>query len=89
MTSIRFGGPMFRKLLLTALVLILAAVALSDLLLTRYTADRETRNTEMRLSAQARILAGELAALSGPAKRRCSATRWMPSGRSACLICVV
>ena len=66
MTSIRFGGPMFRKLLLTALVLILAAVALSDLLLTRYTSDRETRNTEMRLSAQARILAGELAALSGP-----------------------
>jgi two-component system phosphate regulon sensor histidine kinase PhoR len=59
------ASPMFRKLLLTSLALVLVAVVALDFLLTRYTADRETRNAEGQLQAQARILAGEVAGLSG------------------------
>jgi two-component system phosphate regulon sensor histidine kinase PhoR len=57
------ASPMFRKLLLTSLALILVTVVALDFLLTRYTTDRETRNVENQLQAQARILAGEVAGL--------------------------
>ncbi len=57
------GSPMFRKLLLRSLVVILVAVVVLDFLLTRYTAYHETRNAESQLPAQARILADELAGL--------------------------
>ena len=56
------GSPIFRKLLLTAFLLILAMVALLDVLLSRYMAERETRNTERRLAAMAGILTGEVEA---------------------------
>jgi two-component system, OmpR family, phosphate regulon sensor histidine kinase PhoR len=58
------GSPMFRKLLLTSLLLILVAVVVLDFLLTRYTAQHETLNVESQLAAQARILATEVAQLS-------------------------
>jgi two-component system phosphate regulon sensor histidine kinase PhoR len=57
------GSPMFRKSLLTSLLLILVAVVVLDFLLTRYTAQRETLNVERQLTAQARILATEVAQL--------------------------
>lgn len=57
------ASPMFRKLLLRSLVVILVAVVALDILLTRYTAYHETRNAERQLQAQARILADEVAAL--------------------------
>jgi two-component system, OmpR family, phosphate regulon sensor histidine kinase PhoR len=60
------GSPMFRKLLLSSLVLILVAVVVLDFLLTRYTAQHETLAVEHQLSAQARILAAEVAQLSPP-----------------------
>ncbi len=59
-TSMTAGSRIFRKLLLTFLLVILAAVLVLDFLLSRYTADRETSNTETRLASQARILAGEV-----------------------------
>ena len=58
------GSPMFRKLLLTSLLLILSAVVVLDFLLTRYTAQRETLNVEHELAAQTRILTTEVAKLS-------------------------
>ena len=57
------ASPMFRKLLLRSLVVILVAVVALDILLTRYTAYNETRNAERQLQAQARILADEVAGL--------------------------
>ncbi len=57
------ASPMFRKLLLRSLVVILVAVVALDILLTRYTAYHETRNAERQLQAQARILADEVAGL--------------------------
>ena len=58
------GSPMFRKLLLTSLLLILSAVVVLDFLLTRYTAQHETLNVEHELAAQTRILTAEVAKLS-------------------------
>jgi two-component system, OmpR family, phosphate regulon sensor histidine kinase PhoR len=57
------ASPMFRKLLLRSLLVILVAVVALDILLTRYTAYHETRNAERQLQAQARILADEVAGL--------------------------
>jgi two-component system phosphate regulon sensor histidine kinase PhoR len=59
------GSPMFRKLLLTSLLLILVAVVALDFLLTHYTAQHETLNVERQLAAQARILTTEVEQL-GP-----------------------
>lgn len=53
-------GPLFRKLLLGSLLLILGSVLFLDALLTRYTAQRELRNAEADLAARAQILAGEI-----------------------------
>jgi two-component system phosphate regulon sensor histidine kinase PhoR len=58
-----FASPMFRKLLLRSLLVILVAVLALDFLLTRYVAYHETRNAEKQLQAQARILADEVARL--------------------------
>jgi len=55
-----FQSPLFRKLFLIAFILIAAPLAVLDFLLTTYIADRETRNVEQRLTAEARILAGEV-----------------------------
>ena len=62
-----FRSPLFRKLLLIAFILIAAPLAVLDSFLTTYIADRETRNVQQRLTAAARILAGEVAAIE-PAK---------------------
>lgn len=59
-----FQSPLFRKLLFIAFILIAAPLALLDSFLTTYIADRETRNVEQRLTAEARILAGEAANVS-------------------------
>jgi two-component system phosphate regulon sensor histidine kinase PhoR len=58
------GSPMFRKLLLSSLVLILVAVVALDFLLTRYTGRHETQIVERQLAAQGRILSAEVAQLS-------------------------
>jgi two-component system phosphate regulon sensor histidine kinase PhoR len=55
------GGSFFRKLLLSAFVLIAFALVLLDFYLTRYTAWRETRNVELRLAAEARLVGHDLA----------------------------
>ena len=70
------GSPMFRKLLLTSLLLILVAVVVLDFLLTRYTAQHETLNVERQLAAQARILATEVEQLSSRELRP-----WVPQAR--------
>jgi two-component system phosphate regulon sensor histidine kinase PhoR len=57
------ASPMFRKLLLRPLLVILVAVVALDFPLTRYVAYHETRNAEKQLQAQARILADEVAGL--------------------------
>jgi two-component system, OmpR family, phosphate regulon sensor histidine kinase PhoR len=50
-----------RKLLLWALLLIFVALGSADLLLTRYTADRELQHATQVMQAQARLLAPSLA----------------------------
>ncbi len=55
-----FRSPLFRKLLLSAFCLIAAPLLVLDSFLTTYIARRETRNVEQRLTAQARILVGEV-----------------------------
>ncbi|MFB3777099.1 MAG: ATP-binding protein [Bryobacteraceae bacterium] len=59
-------SPIFRKLLLTALLLILSMIGVLDFLLARYMAQRETRNTERRLAAVARTMAGEIGSSNVP-----------------------
>ena len=54
-----------RKLLLTALLLIVVALGSAAIFLTRYTADRELRHVQDTMVAQARILAPSLAATGG------------------------
>ncbi len=54
------SSPIFRKLLASAVLLIVVTLAVLDFYLTRYTAQHQTENTQLRLEAQARILAGEL-----------------------------
>ena len=57
-------SPIFRKLLLTAFLLILTALAVLDLLMTRYTATRERTHAEQQMEMAARILAAPLSALA-------------------------
>src|SRR5438094_749800 len=56
-------SPIFRKFLLSAFLLLAAALLILDFYLTRYTASRETSSVERRLTAEGRILAGEIAAV--------------------------
>ncbi len=84
------GSPMFRKLLLSSLLVILVTVVALDFLLTRYTADRETQHTERQLAAQARILAADVESVPAgglaewtrraAARARCRVTLINPSG---------
>ncbi len=55
-----FQSPLFRRLFLIAFILIAAPLVVLDFFLTSYIADRETRSVEQRLTAEARILAGEI-----------------------------
>ncbi len=56
-----FSSPIFRKLLLSAFVLVAVTLALLDFYLTRDAAARHRRDTRQQLAADARILAGEMA----------------------------
>jgi two-component system phosphate regulon sensor histidine kinase PhoR len=56
-------SPIFRKLLVAALLLILVSLGSADFLLTRYTAGRELKHAEQRMEQAARILAPALAAV--------------------------
>ena len=60
------NGSIFRKLLLTALLLILVALVSADIFLTRYMAASELRHAEDMMAAQARILVPALAAMDPP-----------------------
>jgi two-component system phosphate regulon sensor histidine kinase PhoR len=60
------NGSILRKLLLTALLLILVALVSADVFLTRYTAASELGHAESTLAAQARILVPALAAVDPP-----------------------
>jgi two-component system, OmpR family, phosphate regulon sensor histidine kinase PhoR len=63
-------SPIFRKLLLSAAVLIVLPLLMLDFYLTRLTAQREVARTEAQLAAQARILVGEAAAVPAPELQR-------------------
>ena len=56
------GSSIFRKLLASAFLLIALTLFVLDFYLTRYTARREVQRVELRLEAEARILAAEAAA---------------------------
>src|SRR5689334_9471990 len=60
-------SPILRKLLTTSLLLIVAALGSADLLLSRYTANREIRHAEQELEGQIRILKPALAAIDDAA----------------------
>jgi two-component system phosphate regulon sensor histidine kinase PhoR len=53
-------SPLFRKLLVSAFFLIAATLLGLDFFLTSYIADRETQSVQHRLTAEARILRGEV-----------------------------
>jgi two-component system phosphate regulon sensor histidine kinase PhoR len=59
-----FRSPLFKKLLLTAFVLIAATVLFLDFVLTGHIAARETQAVQHRLTMEARILAGEARAVT-------------------------
>jgi two-component system phosphate regulon sensor histidine kinase PhoR len=80
------GSPMFRKLLLTSLLVILVALVVLDVLLSRYTGDRERLQAERRLASQARVLAGEVTAT--PAAGLAEWTR-AAAKRSQCRITII
>ncbi len=56
-------SPIFRKLLLSSVFLILVTLLTVDFYLTRYVEAHEVERTEQQLEAQAQILSGELEAL--------------------------
>ena len=66
----KLGNSIFRKLLLSAILLIFASLLIMDFYLTRYTADRQREAAEQQLAAQARVLAGEVPSLDGGAMER-------------------
>ncbi|MEN6534732.1 MAG: ATP-binding protein [Bryobacteraceae bacterium] len=57
-------SPIFRKLLLAALLLILVTAAALDFSLTRFVSAREAGAVERQLESQSRILSGELGTVS-------------------------
>ena len=61
--NLALGSPIFRKFLLSAFLLLAVALLLLDFYLTRYTTARETDSIERRLTAEARILADDVAAV--------------------------
>jgi two-component system phosphate regulon sensor histidine kinase PhoR len=61
-----FRSPIFRKLLSSALLLIVVTLLVLDFYVTRYTANREVQSVELRLEAEARLLAAEAADVPGP-----------------------
>jgi two-component system phosphate regulon sensor histidine kinase PhoR len=61
MSNAALRSPIFRKLLLSALLLILLSLASADFLLTRYTSARERAHAEQLMEQAARILGPELA----------------------------
>ncbi len=61
-----FGSPVFRKLFLSALLLIAMTLVVLDFYLTRYTARRQVESVQQQLAAEARILAGELGTVPRP-----------------------
>ena len=56
-----FQSPLFRKLLVSAFVLIAGTLLVLDSFLTTGVAERETQSVQHRLTAEARILKGEVA----------------------------
>ena len=56
-----FQSPLFRKLLVSAFVLIAGTLLVLDSFLTTGVAGRETQSMQHRLTAEARILKGEVA----------------------------
>ncbi len=56
-----FQSPLFRKLLVSAFVLIAGTLLVLDSFLTTGVAKRETQSVQHRLTAEARILKGEVA----------------------------
>jgi two-component system phosphate regulon sensor histidine kinase PhoR len=54
------GSSFFRKLLLSAFLLLAFALAVLDFYLTRYTASRETHSVEIRLISEAHLVAYDL-----------------------------
>lgn len=59
-----FQSPLFRKLLISAFVLIAAPLLVIDSFLTSYIANRETQHVLQRLTAQARVLTGEVSGVA-------------------------
>ena len=59
-----FNSPLFRKLLVSAFSLIVATLLVLDFFLTGYMADREKQNVQYRLTAEARVIAGEVPAVA-------------------------
>ncbi|HTS62720.1 MAG TPA: ATP-binding protein [Candidatus Acidoferrales bacterium] len=58
-----FRSPLFRKLLLTALLLVLVTLAGADILLTRYTAARELAHAVQELDGMIRVLTPRLSSV--------------------------
>src|SRR5882672_3574196 len=59
-----FRSPLFRKLLVSAFVLIVATLLILDSFLTAYIGRRETHSVQHRLTVEARILSGEVPAIA-------------------------
>jgi two-component system phosphate regulon sensor histidine kinase PhoR len=59
-----FNSPIFRKLFLSALLLIATTLVVVDFYLSQYMARHQVENVEQRLAAQARLLAAELASVA-------------------------
>ena len=61
----KLGNSIFRKMLFSGFLVIVVSLLIMDFYLTRYMADQQTEAVEQRLTAQARVLAGELDSISG------------------------
>ncbi len=59
--SLTHQSPIFRKLFLSACLVIAATLVFLDFYLTRYMVERQVESVEQRLAGQARVLAGEAA----------------------------
>jgi two-component system phosphate regulon sensor histidine kinase PhoR len=60
------GNSIFRKMLMSGFLLVAVSLLIMDFYLTRYLAMQQTDEVARLLTAQARILAGELAGVTGP-----------------------
>jgi two-component system phosphate regulon sensor histidine kinase PhoR len=59
-----FHSPLFRKLLISTFLLIVATLLILDFFLTAYIGQRETQSVQHRLTVEARILSGEAPAIA-------------------------